>query len=128
MFPGKNPIGQYLTNFGPKEEKLQIIGVIGNVRHVALEKAARPEIYVPITQMQWPSMFFAVRSTVSDPLSLLPAVQRVVWSVDRNVPLARPRTMQDVLAHSVLRRRFAMLLLSIFAGLATFLAAMASTA
>jgi len=123
VFPGKNPIGQYLTNFGPKEEKLQIIGVIGNVRHVALEKAARPEIYVPITQMQWPSMFFAVRSTVSDPLSLLPAVQRVVWSVDRNVPLARPRTMQDVLAHSVQRRRFAMLLLSIFAGLATFLAA-----
>ena len=71
VFPGKNPIGQYLTNFGPKEEKLQIIGVIGNVRHVALEKAARPEVYVPITQMQWPSMFFAVRSTVSDPLSLL---------------------------------------------------------
>ena len=69
VFPGKNPIGQYLTNFGPKEEKLQIIGVIGNVRHVALEKAARPEIYVPITQMQWPSMFFAVRSTVSNPLS-----------------------------------------------------------
>ena len=110
VFPGKNPIGQYLTNFGPKEEKLQIIGVIGNVRHVALEEAARPEIYVPITQTQWPSMFFAVRSAVSNPLSLLPAVQRAVWSVDRNVPLAHPRTMQDVLAHSVLRRKFAMLL------------------
>ncbi len=110
-FPGKNPIGQYLTNFGPKEDKLQIVGVIGNVRHVALgEGGAAGDLYVPITQTQWPSMFFAVRSAVSNPLTLLPAVQSAVWSVDRNVPLAHPRTMQDVLAHSVLRRKFAMLL------------------
>jgi putative ABC transport system permease protein len=122
-FHGQNPLGHYLTNFGPKSEKLQVVGVIGNVRHVALEKAARPEIYVPFTQTQWPSMFVAVRSGVADPLSLLPSVQGAVWSVDRNVPLAHPRTMEDVLSHSVLRRKFAMLLLSIFAGLATLLAA-----
>lgn len=118
-----NPIGQYLTNFGPNAEKIQVIGVIGNVRHVALEKAARPEIYLPLTQTPWPSMFVAVRSAVSNPLGLLSAVQSTVWSIDRNVPLANARTMQDVLAHSVLRRKFAMLLLSIFAGLATLLAA-----
>jgi putative ABC transport system permease protein len=122
-FPGENPVGKYVTNFGPNDSKLQIIGVIGNVRHVTLEKAPRPEIYVPLTQMQWPSMFVAVRSGVSNPMSLLPAVQNAVWSVDRNVPLAHPRAMQEVLAHSVLRRKFAMLLLSIFAGLATLLAA-----
>jgi putative ABC transport system permease protein len=68
-------------------------------------------------------MFVAVRSAVADPLTLIPAAQSAVWSIDRNVPLANPRTMQNVLAHSVLRRRFAMLLLSIFAGLATVLAA-----
>ena len=123
VFPGENPVGKYVTSFGPQESKLQIIGVIGNVRHVTLEKAPRPEIYVPLTQMQWPSMFVAVRSGVSNPMSLLPGVQNAVWSVDRNVPLAHPRTMEDVLAHSVLRRKFAMLLLSIFAGLATLLAA-----
>jgi ABC-type antimicrobial peptide transport system permease subunit len=54
---------------------------------------------------------------------LIPAAQSAVWSIDRNVPLGNPRTMQDVLAQSVLRRKFAMLLLSIFAGLATLLAA-----
>ena len=70
-FKGRNPIGQYLTDFGPKAEKLQIVGVVGNVRHIALEKAARPEIYVPFTQTQWPSMFFAVRSAVANPLGLL---------------------------------------------------------
>ncbi len=123
VFHGKNPLGQYLTHFGSKAEKLQIVGVIGDVRHVTLESAVRPEIYLPIAQTQWPSLFFTVRSAVSDPLTLLPAVQRAVWSVDRGVPLAHPRTMQNVLAHSVLRQKFAMLMLSIFAGLATLLAA-----
>ena len=50
-------------------------------------------------------------------------MQSAVWSIDRNVPLANPRTMQDVLAHSMMPRKFSMLLLSIFAGLATLLAA-----
>jgi putative ABC transport system permease protein len=118
-----NPIGQSLTDFGPNAEKLQVVGVVGNVRHVTLEKAARPEIYVPVTQTQWPSMFVAVRSAVSNPLGLLSAVQSAVWSIDRNVPLANARTMQEVLAQSVLRQKFAMLLLSVFAGLATVLAA-----
>jgi putative ABC transport system permease protein len=123
IFPGQNPIGKYLTNFGPAMAKLQIVGVIGNVRHVALETAGRPEVYLPLAQAQWPSIYIALRSAVSNPLSLIPAVQSAVWSIDRNVPLANPRTMQDVLAHSVLRRKFAMLLLSIFAALATLLAA-----
>jgi putative ABC transport system permease protein len=123
VFPGQDPIGKYLTNFGPKALKLQIVGVVGNVRHVALEAAGRPEVYTPLAQAPWPSMFIAVRCAVSNPLTLIPAAQGAVWSVDNNVPLANPRTMQDVLAQSVLRRKFAMLLLSIFAGFATLLAA-----
>jgi putative ABC transport system permease protein len=123
VFPGRDPIGKYLTNFGPKNSKLEIVGVVGNVRHVALETAARPEVYLPFNQAQWPSIFVTVRSAVANPLTLISSVQETVWRIDRNVPLANPRTMEDVLAHSVLRRKFAMLLLSIFAGLATLLAA-----
>jgi putative ABC transport system permease protein len=122
VFPGQDPIGKYLTNFGPKALNLQIVGVVGNVRHVALEAAGRPEVYTPLAQAPWPSMFIAVRCAVSNPLTLIPAAQAAVWSIDNNVPLANPRTMQDVLAQSVLRRKFAMLLLSIFAGFATLLA------
>jgi putative ABC transport system permease protein len=122
-FPGQDPIGKFVENYGPDRLKLQIIGVVGNVRHVALEREARPEIYTPLAQSPWPSMFVAVRSAVANPLTLIPAAQSAVWSIDRNVPLANPRAMQDVLAHSVQKRRFAMLLLSIFAGLATLLAA-----
>jgi predicted permease len=42
VFPGQDPIGQYIENFGPKNEKLQVVGVVGNVRHLALETAPRP--------------------------------------------------------------------------------------
>jgi ABC-type antimicrobial peptide transport system permease subunit len=65
----------------------------------------------------------AVRCKTSDPLTLTAAVQNAVWSVNQDVPLANLRSMQDVIANSVLRRKFTMLLLAIFAGLAMLLAA-----
>ena len=123
VFPGQDPIGQYILNFGPQMDKIQIIGVIGDVRHVGLATEPRPEVYLSFGQGHWPSVFMVVRSKTSDPLTLASAAQNAVSSVDRNIPLANLRTMQDVIADSVLRRKFAMLLLSIFAGLAVALAA-----
>jgi putative ABC transport system permease protein len=69
-------------------------------------------------------MFMAVRSVTPDPRALISSAQNAVWSVDKNVPLANVRTMQDMIADSVVRRKFAMLLLAIFAGVAVLLAAM----
>jgi putative ABC transport system permease protein len=123
VFPGQDPIGKYILDFGPQLDKIQIVGVIGNVRHVGLETAPRPEVYLPFGEAHWPSVFMVVRSKTADPLTLTSAAQAAVWSVNRDVPLANIRTMQDVIAQSVLRRKFAMMLLSIFAGLAMLLAA-----
>jgi len=122
VFPGQDPIGKYILNFGPGLDKVQIVGVVGNVRHVALETAPRPEVYLPLGQAHWPSVFMVVRSKTSDPLSLASAAQNVVASVNKNIPLANLRTMEDVIAGSVQSRKFVMLLLSIFAGLAMLLA------
>jgi len=123
VFPGQDPIGKQLTKFGPDNLTLQIIGVVGNVRHVGLDTAPRPEVYQLLGQAQWPSMFVAIRSATSDATSVLSAAQNVVWSMDKDVPLANVRTMQNVIANSVQRREFSMLLLTIFAALATLLAA-----
>jgi putative ABC transport system permease protein len=122
-FPAEDPIGKYITDFGPLSEKVQVVGVVGNVRHAGLETMPRPEVYRTLGQEHWPSVFMAVRCKTSDPLALTSAVQNAVWSVNQDVPLANLRTMQDVIARSVLRRRFTMLLLAIFAGLAMLLAA-----
>ena len=123
VFPGEDPIGQFIENFGPKDEKLQVVGVVGNVRHLALETAPRPELYQPLGQGMWPSLFIAVRTAPENPLTLLPAVQQAVWNVNKSVALGNPRTMNDSIARTLLQKKFTMLLLSIFAGAALVLAA-----
>ncbi len=123
VFPGQDPIGQVIENFGPKNEKLQVVGVVGNVRHVALETAPRAELYQPLGQGVWPFVFIAVKVGPDDPLTLLPAVQRAVWEVNKSVALGNPRTMSDLIARTLLQKKFTMLLLSIFAGSALVLAA-----
>jgi putative ABC transport system permease protein len=123
VFPGQDPVGKQLTNFGPDSLTLQIIGVIGNVRHVGLDTAPNSEIYQVLGQAQWPSMFVAIRSATADPTSITSAAQRAVWSANQDVPLANIRTMQEVIANSVQRRRFSMLLLTMFASVAMLLAA-----
>jgi len=123
VFPGEDPIGQYIENFGPKDEKLQVVGVVGNVRHLALETAPRPELYQPLGQATWPGFFVILRTVPENPLTLLPAAQQAVWSVNKSTPLGNPHTMNDIVARSLLQKKFTMLLLTIFAGAALLLAA-----
>jgi putative ABC transport system permease protein len=123
VFPGQDPIGKQLTHFGPDNLTLQIVAVVGNVRHVGLDTDPHSEIYQLLGQARWPSMFVALRSATSDPAGLIPAAQNAVWTVNKDVPLASVGTMHDVIANSVERRKFSTLLLSIFAAVAMLLAA-----
>jgi predicted permease len=123
VFPGEDAVGKYIVNFGPLNNKIQIVGIVGNVRHIGLETTPRPEVYLAFGQAHWPLVFVAVRCNTSHPLALTSAVQNAVWSVDKDVPLANLRTMQGVIASSVMRRRFTTLLLAIFSALALLLAA-----
>src|SRR5262249_19317483 len=82
----------------------------------------RPEVYLPFGQGHWPSVFVALRSQTANASALVASAQNVVWSVDRSVALADVRTMNEVVASSVVRRKFTMTLLGIFAALAMALA------
>jgi putative ABC transport system permease protein len=122
VFSGQDAIGKHILNFGPQLNDIEIVGVIGNVRHVGLATPPRPEIYLPFGQAHWPSVFMVVRSRISDPLQLTSSAQDAVGSVSKEIPLANLRTMDQVIAESVQSRRFVMQLLSIFAALAMLLA------
>ena len=122
VFPNQDPVGKFIIQ-GAENTRFQIVGVVGNVRHARLEKSPAQEIYQPLGQLSWPSMYFAVRSAGANPLGLLPAVQNAVWGVDRTVALAEVRTMEDLIARSVADRKFTMLLLTSFASIAVVLAA-----
>ena len=121
--PGEDPIGKYISKLETVDAPVQIIGVIGNIHHSDLETEPRPEVYVPFGLGHWPSAYMVVRTQASDPLALTLAAQNAVATVNRDVPLANLRSMEDMLARSLLRRKFSMVLLSIFAGLAMLLAA-----
>ena len=123
VFSGQNPIGKHILNFGPQLDDIEIVGVIGNVRHVGLDTPPRPEVYLLFGLAHWPSVFMALRSRVSDPLQLTVAAQNAVASVNKEIPLANLRTMDEVVAESIQSRRFVTQLLSIFAAMAMLLAA-----
>jgi len=122
VFPNEDPIGKFIVQ-GPENTSCQIIGVVGNVRHARLENQPNPEIYHPLGQVSWPSMFVAVRAGISTPLNLLPSVQEAVWTVDKTVALSGVRTMEDLVSKSMANRKFTMVVLGSFAAMAMVLAA-----
>jgi len=122
--PNQDPIGRRLT-FNSRDGRTiwrEVVGVVGDVRHMALDGELRPEIYFPF--MQFPaSSLTVIARTNGDPLGLVAAVRSQVQAVDKDQPITNIRTMEEILARSVSQPRFNLLLLAIFAGLALSLAA-----
>jgi putative ABC transport system permease protein len=97
-------------------------GVIGQVRVEGLgEKQNALEIYVPIMQSPWYTASFAVR-TAGEPLSLASAVRAAITRVDKDEPVTRVRTMEEVAAESIAEPRFHAQLVGAFAAIAIVLA------
>ncbi len=106
----------------PREGWLTIVGIVSDVRDWEWGEQKVGQIYLPYTQNASRIMHLVVRSD-EDPPQLASAVRSVVHSVDPNQPVTEVRSMDEYLAASVSRRRLSMLLLVLFAGVATLLAA-----
>jgi putative ABC transport system permease protein len=120
-WPGTSPIGGRVR-FTDQEIWREVVGIVGDIRHWGLDAPVNPEMYVPITQFPAFAMTWVVH-TNGEPLALVPIVQRHVRELDANLPLFQVRTMEEVAARSVERRRWTMTLLGVFAVLALVLAA-----
>jgi putative ABC transport system permease protein len=122
-FPGEDPIGKRITvAMAAKPVPTEIIGIVGDVRYDSLIDPAEPTVYFPHPDLVYPFMTFVVRTT-GDPLEIAPAVRREIGALDPEQPVADVRSMNEVMADTVARARFNTLLLALFAGLATLLAA-----
>jgi predicted permease len=125
-WPGGDAVGARLK-VGPIDSPnpwATVIGVVGDVKQGGLDSEVDPEMHVSYNQDS--RVFTAPRDLVirtsSDPLSLVPAVRREVWSVDKDQALSDIRTMDQVISATVSRERLYMVLLGVFAGLALLLA------
>ncbi|HWO02379.1 MAG TPA: ABC transporter permease [Blastocatellia bacterium] len=123
-FPDEEPLGNRVA-FDLKDNQpnwREIVGVVRDVKHSAIDTEPKPEMYFPFTQVPTFFMTLVLRTTGS-PLNLVAAARSEVLAVEKTQPISNVHTMEELLSNSVAQRRFNMLLLSIFAGVALLLAA-----
>ncbi|HKG23909.1 MAG TPA: FtsX-like permease family protein, partial [Blastocatellia bacterium] len=124
-FPGENPIGKRIkidAFNAPDVPWTEIVGVVGDVKHSSLDLESRPQYYLPYYQAVFSNMSFAVRTSL-DPASLIAGMRDALWAVDKDQPITDTRTMGQYLDKAVSQKRFSVMLLGLFAGLAIILAA-----
>jgi putative ABC transport system permease protein len=135
-WPKEDPIGAVIVigkGLGPEFEEAprQVIGVVGNVREAGLERGEVGVMYVPQSQVQEGltklassviPLSWAIR-TKGNPTGIRVAAEREIRSLDAVIPLTQVKTMEEVIAQSVSRQNFNMVLLTIFAAISLLLAA-----
>ena len=123
-WPNADPIGKRLKfgSAGNNNPWMTVVGVVTNVKHYALDADSRVALYVPHLQSGAGSLSIAARTT-ADPANIAGAVTREVRAMDPNLPIYDVKTMEQWLLESLARRRFAMLMLGLFAVIAMLLAA-----
>ncbi len=126
-FPGEDPVGQRLMlyNTYAKSEPVayEVVGVVGDIRHRALNVPASPEYYVSYLQMPPPRMTLVVRSAAPDIAGMAASIRGAITEVDRGALVWEFRQMDELLADSVAPQRFNALLLGLFALVALALSA-----
>ncbi|HEY3040833.1 MAG TPA: ABC transporter permease [Pyrinomonadaceae bacterium] len=118
VFPNEEPLGKRLIMMMSKEP-WEIIGVVGDVRHRALEAEPFPAMYMPTYETGWTNL---VIRTQGDPTNLTAAVRKEVQGIDPDQPVADVKTMEQWLDEAVAAPRYRTGLIALFALVALVLA------
>jgi predicted permease len=123
-FSGQDPIGQRFAFGADDGQWYTIVGVVGDVKQASLALEQPDAVYIAPAQWHWADqlMSLVVRSR-RDAAALAPEIRRAIWSVDKDQPIVRVATMDDLVARAAAARRFALILFEAFALAALLLAA-----
>jgi predicted permease len=121
LWPGQDAVGKRIHMVESEVPWLTVAGVVGRVKHESLDSDPRIAFYLPQTQYPSRAMTVVMRSQ-GDPSTLSPSVKKELRGIDTDLPMYSVRTMDERVEESLARRRFSMLLLGIFAGMALVLA------
>ncbi len=123
-FPNQDPLGKQLTfSFPPDSGAMrEIVGIVGDVRDVALGQDPGPMMYVPYAQAPFWGANVVVKSTLS-PSAVAAAIRQEVQKIDKDLPVTDVANMPDLIDASVAQPRFRTFLLGLFAIMALVLAA-----
>jgi putative ABC transport system permease protein len=127
FFPNGDAIGKRIAFTQQQPRWYQIVGVVGSIRHRALDAKELPELYIPYAQPLFAGfgvrpMFIALR-TDGDPAAFVPSVRHAIAAIDPDLPISDLRSMEQRVSESLGPRRFNMVLLGVFAAVALVLCA-----
>jgi putative ABC transport system permease protein len=121
LWPGENPVGRQALLWGEANRKAEVIGVVGNMRERGLAQPPTLAVYLPAYGSGSDHMFFAIHTTASTE-TLVPMLRASLSALDPQLPLGTVSTLEEIVTRSTAPRRFAVLLLTAFAGIAMILA------
>ena len=123
LWPGNDPVGKRIQTpqIPTKDPWRIVVGVVGRVKHESLDSEPRIAFYLAQTQFPVRAVTVTLRTT-GDPGALVTSVKAQLHNIDPDLPMYSVRTMDQRVAESLARRRFAMLLLAVFASVALVLA------
>jgi putative ABC transport system permease protein len=123
-FAGQDPLGRRMKVSQGDNEWREIVGVVGNVKQSGLDDRPRAQVYEPYRQHPYfSSLQLIVRTGGSDPMTAVSPIREILRGMDRELPLARVRTLEDLVASTVRPQRFSATLISVFGAAALLLAA-----
>jgi predicted permease len=123
LWPGQDPLGRIVWTSNGRVAR-RVIGVVGDVRYFALERATGAEMYMPLRQTGNYHVVDLVVRTALPVASIAPGLRRALSSADPNLPAGEFRTMEQLVDDSVFARRFIVMLTGGFAAFGLLLAAM----
>jgi len=120
-FPNEDPIGLRLI-LDPDLPPIEIVGVVGDARRIALDTAAEPEFYVPFAQAPNRRMNLVARTSTDNSAGTVASLRSAIASIDPAQMIWQTRTLDQLVDTSIAGRRFNMVLLAVFASVALVLA------
>jgi predicted permease len=120
-WPNENPIGKHINAGINRRGACEVVGVVGDVKQIALAEPVKPALYTPFPQTPWPFLAIAVR-TPGDPAVVTGSLRTIMAKLDPDQPVGTVKTVTEYVASSVAARRFTATLIGGFATLALLLA------
>jgi predicted permease len=123
-FPGENPLGRRIRVGQGNNDWREIVGVVGNVKQTGLDEKPRAQVYESYLQHPYFSAFsIVVRSAGGEPTAVVPPIRQILRALDSELPLARVRTLEELVETTVRPQRFSTTLIGAFGAAALLLAA-----
>ena len=122
-WPNEDPIGKQIRQGYPSEPYgpwRTIVGVVGDIKQHGVDQETPQQVFLPIVQQPRTTVFAIARTRGPVPSSSLEAA---IHDLDRTIPVFNDRTVDQVMREASSRRRIAMVVLSVFGGVAVLLAA-----